>query len=565
MKYFSKLFVIGLAALSLVACKFHIAEEEEFPVSAVDFTYEVNEDTYSLDFYVGATIKFYPTVALTTDVVWDFGDGSDKQTGDTVYHKFTVAGNYRVTASANGGAKTNAIYVSDIKPIVTFIQEDSLIEVGTSYVSFAIELPNPDNLDFQYYWTFPEGTTNEAGDVVSSFVGMPEELGRVKFAKVGSQAIKIQTVMERTRGQKDWRNLELVTRNVQVALNEEAPTVYYAVKEGNIMALKIPAEPIEGVTIEPYDMGVSSGQHMLNLLYDDQLVYMLDCGKQFTYVDDVDGTMGDGKMQVMSVDASSIATVISNVGGTAFRDPFYGFIEGNTLYYSDRNTGIVALDKSTRNAVYSGDGFPFYVVNNQLNYYGVTSMVYGSFNACFGKINGVWYWLKTDNGKGIWRFKDTDILPSTVMLGDADNLPADGHVLGDFSTRSYCYNDLTDEFFFSCWGQNAGIYKCSLADLDNITPENVANYRLTFADGSGVIPIVDNGKGEGNSSEYIGVCQLALDKATGNVYFGYRSSEPENVASGLIRYNKQTGKLEHVLKNVDIYGICINPTNSKLF
>lgn len=560
-----KISLIGALALGMVSCVEHQPVEENLPQQAIDFTYVVAEKEYTLDFYVGADVRFYPTVPVSTDVVWDFGDGTETVTGDTVVHKYKVAGNYTVTAKANGGMRKSAIYISDIRPIVTFIQEDSLIEVGSSYVSFAIELPNPDNLEYQYYWTFPEGTTNEKNEPVASFVGMPEELGRVKFAKAGSQAIKIQTVLGGKSVEEGGRNLELVTRNVQVALSEEAPTVYYAVKEGNIMALKIPAEPIEGVTIEPYDMGVSSGQHMLNIVYDDGLIYMLDCGKQFTYIDDADGVMGDGKMQVMSVDASSIETVISNVGGTAFRDPFYAYIEGNTLYYSDRNTGIIAIDKTTRNAAYSEDAYPFYVVNNKLNYYGCTSMVYGAFNACFGRINNIWYWLKTDNGKGIWRFEESDILPETVMTGKIDALPAAGHVLGDFSTRSYCYNQTTDEFFFSVWGQNAGVYKCALADLDNITPENIANYKLTFADGGEIKPIVENGKGEGNSSEYIGVSQMALDEATGNVYFGYRTSEPDKVASGLIRYNAATGKLEHVLTNVDIYGICINPVASKLF
>lgn len=571
---------------AIVGCKEPIAEEEELPTQAIDFSYKVIDAQYQLDFYVGSTIQFFPTVTITEgDVTWDFGDGTELAVGDTVTHKYTSAGYYKVTAKGNGGQKTNVLYVSDIKPIVTQVNDpattpEGFVEVKTSYVSFNVELPNPDSLAAVYYWTFPEGTTDENDQPVASFVQKFEArsltpdvpLGKVKFAKVGSQAVKLQVEL-------DGRNLETVKKNVQVALNIPAPTIYYAVREGNIMALKVPAEVPEGVIIEPYDMGVSAGQHMLNILCNDDLIYLLDCGKQYTYVNDEDGVMGDGKLSIMSADASSIEVMVSNYGGTAFMDPFYGWIDADNkmMYYSDRNTGIHYCPLSTRNKTYNIDEFPYLVQNNYLGYYG-RGMSYGSFNACMGKINGIWYWCKTDNGKGIYRFTESEIL-SESTTGMAPK-PASGHVFTDFAVKSYAYNSTNGDFFVGIYGNGAGVYKTTLSQVEawvasemaepsakNVSLEDLAPCKLTFADGGEIIPITEtlSGYPEGGASEYVGVCQMALDEVTGDIYFGYRSSEPTTVASGLIRYNSKTGFLEHAVKDINVYGVCINPHQTKLF
>jgi len=77
-------------------------------------------------------------------------------------------------------------------------------------------------------------------------------------------------------------------------------------------------------------------------------------------------------------------------------------------------------------------------------------------------------------------------------------------------------------------------------------------------------PVVEAGKGEGSSGEFIGICQLALDETDGCVYFGYRSSDPA-IKSGLMRYNPAKGYVEPVIEGVEIYGVAINKTPSKLF
>ncbi len=72
---------------------------------------------------------------------------------------------------------------------------------------------------------------------------------------------------------------------------------------------------------------------------------------------------------------------------------------------------------------------------------------------------------------------------------------------------------------------------------------------------------------EGASTEPVGICQLALDEATGCVYFGYRP-DPNNTTAppaGLMRYNPAIGKVETVIEGVEIYGVTLNQTPTKLF
>ena len=560
MKNLFKLLLLCLFTINFTACKDHIPEVEELPEDKINFTYQVSDDVYKLDYYVGATIKFYPTRPVSTECVWNFGDGSEAVVGDTVYHKFTTAGRYVVTLNANEATKANEIYISDIKPIVTLIQYDSLCEVMTSYISFEVELPNPDNLEAEYQWSFPDGTTNEAGEAVASFVGLPEDLGKVKFAKVGSQTVSLQVVL-------GGRNLEVVKKNVQVALDTLAPTLYYATVGGNIMAVKIPATPTEGVVIEPYDMGVSAGQHMFNILCHENKLYCLDAGKQYYYVNDVDGVMGDGQITIMAADASTIETMISNVGGPAFQDPFFGFIDNGNLYYSDRNTGLITVPLSTRNATYSAAAFPYWLQNNTLGYYG-KGLSYGAISSNLIKIDDTYYWGKIYNGIGIWRFKAGDIL---AAADDKAPAPASGAVLSNLGGTSYpksfIYNPTTQDFFFTLCGTGEGFYKCTIAELEGIKDTKTLPAAKTFADGNGCTqrtPDATNKDFEGTSSEPVGITQLAIDEVTGRVYFALRSGS-SSVKSGIVYYDPETDKLHYLVEDVDAYGVTINTNPSKLF
>lgn len=331
------------------------------------------------------------------------------------------------------------------------------------------------------------------------------------------------------------------------------------------MALKLVENKPEGMNIHPFDMGVSAGKRAQNILFNDASLYILDCGQQFTYVNDKDGTLGDGRIMVMSKDGSRVETMLSNVGGHAFNDPFFGYIEGNDLYFANRNTGFSRIKLNERNKIYSTAAYPWHVQNSTLGYYN-NGINYGSMNGCFTKINGTWHWCKTMNGTGIFRFTDGDILPSPITGGGTQ--PAAGVALGGMYPKSLVWDSKHNVLYFTVYDTGyEGLYRCTMGQLAEIgnSKNNLAPYKLLTVKNKTVTPITTVGKDEGTDGQYIGISQLTLDEATGCVYFGLRSAYPDEVKSGLMRYNPATKKIEHVVTGIDVYGVAVNNTKSKLF
>lgn len=552
-----KYLIIIFTGLFAFGCIDNEPEIEELPSAAVAFNYLVTDNSYSLDYYVGATIQFTSISSLEGECEWDFGDGTDPVKGKVVTHKYTVAGTYQVKLTV-AGLKYNRqpIMIKDIVPIMSVADiEGGICEVLTTAVNISVELPNPENLSEEYLWIFPQGTLDASGKPVST--STERDPGKLKFSHVGSQTVRLQVKLA-------GRQLEEGKVNVQVAYNQDVPTLYYAVKGGNIMALKLVSNKPAGMNIYPFDMGVSSGKHPLNILYNDASLYILDCGQQFTYVNDENGTLGDGRITVMSKDGSRVETMITNTGA-AFNDPFFGYIEGSVLYFANRNTGICKIGLTERNKVFSTTDYPWFVQNATLGYYG-NGWSYGSISACFTKVNGTWFWCKTYNGTGIFRFTETDILPEAITGGQP--APTAGVALSGMSPKSLVWDSKNQVIYFTIYDVGyEGLYRCTLAQFDAIggTRSNLAPYKLLTTNGKSVTPITDAGKGEGSAGEFIGINQLAIDEATGAVYFGLRSANPTEVKSGLMRYNPATNKIEHVIEGVEVYGVAINNTKSKLF
>ena len=131
--------------------------------------------------------------------------------------------------------------------------------------------------------------------------------------------------------------------------------------------------------------------------------------------------MGDGAISVVGYDGSKVETLLTNTKA-AFDDPFYGYIDGNDLYFSDRNNGITKVSKTSRNMAMdrTDSRFSYFVQNNRLMYYNV-SYAFGAMNACMTKLkDGTWWWAKTYNGVGIYRFKDSNISATDISFGQAD-------------------------------------------------------------------------------------------------------------------------------------------------
>lgn len=561
MKNYWKLLALTVVAISLAACVDNVPVEEELPQDAVSFDYRINGD-YALDYYVGSVITFNNTSPAQGTPKWEFGDGTTSE-GDKVEHFYTVAGTYKVKLTIGDYSKSQVIMISDIKPLMSINPiEGGLCEVNSTKISFSLEVPNPQNLPLEYEWIFPAGTKNAGGEIVTTST---ERLpGELMFSNVGSQTVRLRVKM-------DGRELEEGTANVQVGYNQPVPTLYYAVQGGHIMAYKLINDAPEGMVVSPFDMGLASGQHPFNLLFKDSSLYILDCGKQFYYVNDEDGVLGDGKITVMSKDGAKVEMMLTNAGQAAFDDPFYGYIEGDWLYFANRNTGIMRAKLTDRNVVFSHADYPYYVQHTTLGYYGV-SMFYGSIGGCFGKVDGVWYWTKFYNGTGIFRFKDSDILPSPISQGDETNIPKDGVAISGMCPKSFAYDKNLKKFYFTLFDTGyGGFYACTLEELDEIgsSKSKLAPYKKLSVDGLGFEPNTSGSPAsvEGTGSESVAICQMALDEATGCVYFGYRNTQNDATCapSGIYRYNPAIDKIEPVIEGPLVYGLVVNNTPSKLF
>ena len=571
-----KTLLIALLPICAVSCIDNVPEEEVLPRDAVSFDYYIDKETepkYYLDFYVDSYITFVNTSPESTQGTphWDFGENSvlvdpSEQGGDTIRCYYTKAGTYKVKLTIGDYSKEQVVMIAPIKPIVTIKIADPVCEVRSSLVTFEVELPNPQNKPATFNWTFPTDTKSADGEDYDTFQGNGvEDLpAPVKFSHVGSQ----QVVLNVNLGGEE---LETTTLNVQVGYNEAVPTLYYAVQGGRIMAHKLTGgkQPAD-MNITSYDLGVSSGQHPFNILFKDSSLYVLDAGKQYYYVNDVDGVLGDGKISVVSKDGKKVETMISNAGQAAFDDPFYGYIDGDYLYYANRNTGIMKVKLTDRDKVYNINEYPYFVRHNHLQYYG-NGLAYGAVSRNFAKINGVWHWSTCHTSTNTFCFMDDDILKDPVTTGDKTLLPEEGIICPSIKVGSFHYSNKHDKVVFCAMEMTANVVSaCTYAEWKamqsggDVTKKAIKFEEKNFeSDLSGKLPAVDGPAGV----EAVGITQMAYDDVNECVYFAYRNST--NVASlptsGIYCYNLKSGEVTCLIEGVAAYGVAVNNTPSKLF
>lgn len=472
------------------------------------------------------------------------------------------------------GENDNVLKNSDSKIIVA--EHDNYIINITSASNATVREAVAMNVELNKHYAsqalkfeciFPEDTKDEYGAVLSTLTttdivrDFPKS---IRFWHVGSQQIKVKVYSGNEL-------IDICNINIQVGYTQEVPTLYYAEVGGNIHAVKLTngRQPSD-MQIVPFDLGVRT-QHAFNLLFKNESLYVLDAGKQFYYVDDAAGNLGDGKISVVAKDGSKVETVISNVGGHAFQDPFYGYVDGDDLYYSDRNQGIIKLPLSTRDAVYNAGEHPYYVNHNTLGYYG-NGWAYGALGGMFGKINGVWHWTKFYNGNGIFRFKDSDILEKAISQGNDSNKPKDGILLEGMMPKSFVYVPKHDKMLVHIMdaGYN-GVYVATYDELESVgTSKNaLRSYEITYDRMSFESNIRGNLPAkEGTGSESVGITQMAYDEVNDCVYFAYRNNSYSSYMyppTGIYSYNMATGEVTCLIEGVEAYGLTVNNTPSKLF
>ena len=573
---FLKTLLIALLPICAVSCIDNVPEEEVLPRDAVSFDYYIDQKTepkYYLDYYVDSYITFVNTSPETTNGTphWDFGENSvlvdpSEQGQDTIRCYYTKAGTYKVKLTVGDYSKEQVVMIAPIKPIVTIKIADPVCEVRSSLVTFEVELPNPQNKPAVFNWTFPADTKNVDDEDYATFQGqgIDDLPAPVKFSHVGSQQVALNVVL-------GGEELETATMNVQVGYNEAVPTLYYAVQGGRIMAHKLTGgkQPAD-MNISSYDLGVSSGQHPFNILFKDSSLYVLDAGKQFYYVNDVDGVLGDGKISVVSKDGKKVETMISNAGQAAFDDPFYGYIDGDYLYYANRNTGIMKVKLTDRDKVYNINEYPYFVRHNHLQYYG-NGLAYGAVSRNFAKINGVWHWSTCHTSTNTFCFMDDDILKDPVTTGDKTLLPEEGIICPSIKVGSFYYSTKHDKVFFCAMEMTANVVSvCTYAEWKAMQSGGDVTKKAIKFDGKNFESNLDNNLPavEGTGVESVGITQIAYDDVNECVYFAYRNngtSTSNRPDTGIYCYNLNSGEVTCLIKGVSAYGVAVNNTPSKLF
>lgn len=597
MKFLNKLGFLALFAFAMSACVDQDPEIHTFPNPDVDFTYEVaggDSAAYKLDYYVVSHIQFNNTSAKTGNITWDFGapEGEYEVTNEDINNpivKYKNAGRYDVTLTIEGvGSRTYPILIYDIVPKLTISEQSmELVELNECKVSFALRLPNPENKVVKYIWNFPEGAKDANGQPMTTReyttdpeTGEVECPQNVTFSNLGSQQVTVDAIFD--LGSDEERPLEQAYINVQVASPLEAPTLYYAQVGGNIKAVKLLSDEqlaqLGNPTVFPYDMGVSSGENPFNILYGEvseanvetgevsasQWVYILDAGKQYYYINDEAGKLGDGKITAMRVNGTDVNTVISNVGGPAFSDPYQGCIYNGYIYYNDRNRGFSRV-KMTERGLQEGkssDNFrTSYVATNEFIPQYDQQIAYGAIsNGLYRASNGIWWWGKNYSGNGILRFSDDEIFATKAEADKVTDMLDE--ILDGLKFTSFAVDESRNALYVWAIGgaKGVGFLEYSIEDYSKIKLAATATPTAVVAmDAKPVNTTADEG---------VYVKQLAVHPTNGRVYFGFRADagDPSGIGTGLVYYDPETKTCKRYAATDDeILSVTINPTLTKLF
>ncbi|WP_430809790.1 MULTISPECIES: PKD domain-containing protein [unclassified Carboxylicivirga] len=529
--------------LCLSACEQDI-DVEAFPPKDVEFSYH----SESLHYVIGEEITFVNESQVGSTYEWHFGDGSKSQEDNPV-HKYTVPGTYNVKLIVDGGKYelVKAIMISDIVPIVSFKSDDASIVFNQSEVLFDVFVMNPEGLDVSYKWRFPEGTT---GDKIDDALMSTAKDPKAVFGTLGSQVVNLTV-------QVGEKVLDPVTVNVQVNYNKPVKTLYYAVKEGNILANKI-IEGVDPSVNKPFDFSYRSGKHPLTLQFNGDYLYVFDAGTYTSYTAGA-GTAGDGEIFAITHDGSRRETVIDNFGGHTYNDFYYGCVEGESIYWTDRNAGVYKVSASTRNMKFSTEQYSHYFHHSWLWYYG-NGIGWGRVNGPFLKADDVFYYGKNSNGSGIFRFREEHI-GAPGMPGSDPNADGLGAIAISSSIRGMAIDKVNGKIYYS--NAKEGDYKLFKSNLDG-TDEVVVD--------------ASPGDGEGAGTEKLYITGIAVDvdeQGNGYVYWAYRGPEvpagvnPEEYynqnplhKSGIKRISltDATAKVEYFVEGVEAYGIAIDNT-----
>ena len=297
---------------------------------------------------------------------------------------------------------------------------------------------------------------------------------------------------------------------------------------------------------------------------------MFDAGSILTWSADVAAEPVVGSIKSYSRDGAEYKAHIPSFGGHGYGDAFFGYVDAEHIYFTDRNNDVTRIGVNDENIEWvtaSGtanpDNVPAFVANNQLAYYsaynpsGEYGYGWGALNGTILKRGDIYWWAKNSNHRGIWRFEESDIMTPTAEGAAA--VPTAGGILLDYTVRTFVIDEDNSTLYFS---------------VNRTGSDGIALYKSDL-EGGNVVMIDDSPvDGEGGGNEYAYITGIVVDNESGYVYWAYRGPEQvdgEDVdyeinplyQSGIKKYKLDaTGDVEYFLKGVDAYGLTLD--NAKL-
>lgn len=520
-----------LTGLFVMSCD----DEEPAPEIRVGYSFSPNNPV------AGEEVSFNNSSTGGTSFSWDFGDGGTSTEENPTYI-FEAAGTYTVTLVVDENQENSfseEIEVGQPSPQVSFTPDP--IQQGIE-TTLSASVYNPTGATVTWNWQFPE-TGWTSADIDSTGAAGGESVMLTFTEPNPDFSITVTATIDGT----DLTATSSVEVNAQLA-----KTLWISEKNGNLFSKKI---FLEGEA-QLEDSGIPSGARPLTLDFSDDRLYVFDAGSTIRFSADPEETPG----QITSIlyDGTDFKTHIT-FSDQAYDDAFFGSVDGEDLIFTDRRNDITLLPISTENAVWNpenGDAnpieFPALVSNNELGYYSAFANGNDSYNGPsygFGAVNGtairrdgVYWWAKNSNHKGIYRFTADDI-------GVTDQIPEEGAILGDYEVRAFAIDEENAKIYFSSNKTNIGFY---VADLDGSN--------VTLIDDAPV-------DGEGGANEYTYITDIVVDNESGYVYWAYRGPEDADLEanptheSGIKQYKLDgTEEIEYFIQGFEAYGLAIDDT-----
>ncbi|MDR0371065.1 MAG: PKD domain-containing protein [Prevotellaceae bacterium] len=441
----------------------------------------------------GETVKFENLTKTGKHWLWHFGDNSHS-TSKNPTHVYLKPGVYDVTLrvdSSNHAVRTRQITVFDTVPVI----QKSVDAVGY-YDQFTLSalIYNPKNEAIVYDWQF---SPNAHGETIIDGKSSSESV-EVYFSEKETE----ETVTLRVQIGADLNYTVTTTFRVN---DVPAKTMYIATKDGRILAKRIIENGNENPSVIPF---TAQGKHLLQLSTYGTDLYVFDAGSNISYNNgwQTDHS-GDGAVYVYSSVNKTTETIIDNNGGSSHFNFYNGFVNNSHVYWTDYSEFVYRIAKSERNKhlVWAGSAdeqaekSPYYFVKtNRLGYYG-NGLAENQRSGGFLIMNNVCCWAKGGNGKGLFRFQTSDILPSNATGNDP--VPALGALFSNYAIRAFDVDYINLRIYFSATGAESGFY---------------------VGDFYGHVAKIDNGPVDDPDLYITGI---AVDNNTNCVYWAYRSPE----------------------------------------